>query len=334
MELNFQHIKEITLGACTVEQTSDGYHFYRYTPEQMEMFIRREQTALKKYLCTSGVALRFRTDSRKLTLKVAVHKQCSRNYFAFDLLVNGQYRDCLRNYDPAVMVGKYVETQWTLGEFTKTFDLEEGEKELELLFPWSVEAVVKAISLDDGATLTPVKPQKTLLTFGDSITQGYDALNPSNKYITRLAHHLGAQEVNKGYGGEVFWPELGATREDFIPDYITVAYGTNDWNKCSRGDIEKNCPGFYKNLAETYPNTPIFAITPLWRQTMYLEKPAGAFTDMQTIIADATRDYPNITVIPGMDLIPHSSDNFADLTLHPNDTGFAHYFENLKPNFA
>lgn len=333
MELSFQQIKGITLGACTVQEASDGYHFYRYTPEQMELFIHREQTALKKYLCTSGVALRFSTNSRTLTVSATVHKNCGRNYFAFDLLVNGQYRDCLRNYDPDVMVDHYVDTQWPFGDYSKTFTLEEGEKELELLFPWSAEAVIREISLDDGATITAVKPQKTLLAFGDSITQGYDALNPHKKYITRLAHYLGAQEVNKGYGGEIFWPELGATREAFTPDSITVAYGTNDWSKCQRADIERNCPGFYKNLAENYPDTPIYAITPLWRKIMYMEKPAGPFTDMEKIIREATKDYANITLIPGMDLIPHSSEYFADLTLHPNDTGFAHYFENLKPWF-
>ena len=49
----------------------------------------------------------------------------------------------------------------------------------------------------------------------------------------RLADALGAEEVNKAIGGECFFPELAATKEDFQPEYITVAYGTNDWSRKS-----------------------------------------------------------------------------------------------------
>ena len=54
-----------------------------------------------------------------------------------------------------------------------------------------------------------------------------------------------AEEYNKAIGGDVFFPSLAATREDFEPDYITVAYGTNDWSKCPREALEENCKNFY-----------------------------------------------------------------------------------------
>ena len=335
MELDLQQIQAISTGACRVTQTDDGFHFYRYTDEQMEMYVEREKTGYKKYLCTSGIALHFRTDSKVLNLSVSIRQMCSRSFFAFDLMVNGQYRDSLKNFDPSELSGKFSDISLPLeAEYSRTFSLGEGMKEVKLLFPWSVEAVITSLSLDDGAELTPVKLPKTLLAFGDSITQGYDALFPSHKYITRLAHFLNAREFNKGYGGEIFWPELGATRENFAPDYIVVAYGTNDWSRCERADVEANCTGFYQNLAKSYPNAQIYALTPLWRKLMDMEKPAGPFRDIDKIIREATRDCPNITVISGMDLIPHDSAYFADLTLHPNDMGFECYFNGLKACFG
>lgn len=65
----------------------------------------------------------------------------------------------------------------------------------------------------------------------------------------RLADALGAEEVNKAIGGECFFPELAATKEDFQPEYITVAYGTNDWSRKLAEEFQTNCRAFcFKNL--------------------------------------------------------------------------------------
>ena len=37
----------------------------------------------------------------------------------------------------------------------------------------------------------------------------------------------------------------------------------------------------------------------------------------------------NVTVVRGFDFVPKEEKYFADLRLHPNDTGFEHYFKNL-----
>ena len=113
--------------------------------------------------------------------------------------------------------------------------------------------------------MEPVKAGKTLLAFGDSITQGMDAMRPSNRYVTKLANYLGAEEVNKGISGECYFPPLAEAKDDLNPDYITVAYGTNDWSKKGRDIFQVNSKAFYKALRKNYPNTPIYAITPIWR---------------------------------------------------------------------
>ena len=333
MILNFEQLKSITLGAVGIEELEDGVHFHRFTPEQTA-FYTKDGVCNNNVPATSGIKFRFRTDSKNLSLTVHTTPTGTRNYFAVDVLRNGIFFDDIRNYEEAELMRKYVQQPLPCGEYQKDFDLGEGEKELLIHLPWDMVTVLKEFRLDDGASLIPVKPAKKLLCFGDSITQGYDVLHPSRKYTSRLADYLDMEEFNKAIGGEKFQPALAACREDFTPDIITVAYGTNDWRRHTKEMFDETCRGFYKNLSELYPNTPIFAITPLWRKLQ--EKKTfelGPFRHIHEAICQHTADLPNVTVIDGFDIIPHFSDYFADLTLHPNGAGFDRYFEGLKPYF-
>ena len=40
--------------------------------------------------------------------------------------------------------------------------------------------------------------------------------------------------------------------------------------------------------------------------------------------------FDNISVIDGFELVPPQENLFGDLSLHPNDSGFGYYFENLS----
>ncbi|MBR6794365.1 MAG: SGNH/GDSL hydrolase family protein [Clostridia bacterium] len=118
-------------------------------------------------------------------------------------------------------------------------------------------------------------------------------------------------------------------KDDYEPDYITVAYGTNDWSKKDPETYLADCKAFYTNLSRNYPTVPIFAITPIWRKVTEEVKMAGRFEDLERMIRLATEELPNVKVISGTDFVPHDISYFADLRLHPNDKGFAHYAENL-----
>ena len=329
MKLSFEQIKEITTGAARVEEKDGIVNFYRFTKEQDALYGERTPGMYMKTLATSGIKLSFKTNSKKIFLKIQVTPSGSRKYFSVDVLVNGKVIGYLDNFSDAVLEEKYVQTQLPLGEFEKEFDLGDGEKDVCIMLPWSVNAQLLDASIDDDAFIKAIKYEKKLLAYGDSITQGYDALRPSNKYITKLAEALCAEEFNKGIGGERFFPELAALKESFVPDYITVAYGTNDWNKNDRVTFNEKCRAFYNNLANNYPDSKIFAITPIWRKNMNDEREFGDFMDVEVCIREAVKDIDNITVISGFDLIPQDEKMYADFVLHPNDKGFEHYFVNL-----
>ena len=329
MKLSLEQIKTITLGAVRIEETEQGIEFFRFTKEQEELYKKRSADYYTKSFSTSGIRLSFTTNSKTLTLKTTVSGGSSRNYFAFDLIIDGKKTDTLQNFDEALLPSPYTVATLPLGEFSKTFNLGEGKKQIDLYFPWGVNAVINELSVDDGAILEPIKPKHKLLCFGDSITHGYDALYPSNKYITKIANFLDAEEINKAIGGEVFFPDLAAAKEDFIPDYITVAYGTNDWNRNEADETEQNCKGFLENLAKNYPTSKIFVITPIWRKDLNEYRKFGKFEEVAKMLERNAKPYKNITVINGFDFVEQDESLFADLRLHPNDKGFESYFKAL-----
>ena len=329
MNLNLSQIRCITTGAVRIEEIDGNIHFYRFTKQQEELYKNRNDDFYKKTLATSGIQMRFRTNSQTIFLSVDITGGSSRSYFSFEVFVNGERIDTLNNFSKEDMQRDYTKSVFPLGNFSKKFCLGMGEKEVCIYFPFSVKATLKEFIIDDDSFIKPIKPSKKMLCFGDSITQGYDALYPSNKYITKLANMLRAIEYNKAIGGEIFFPELAAAKEDFEPDYITVAYGTNDWNRCTKEEFTYNCREFFYNLNNNYPNTNIIAITPIWRKEMNESRPFGDFKNVGEIIQKQAAEFRNIFVIQGFEFVPPNENLFADLRLHPNDNGFEYYFENL-----
>ncbi len=329
MKLCFNQIKEITTGAVRIVEENGFTKFYRFTYEQEELYKSVKQDFYPRTFSTAGVKLLFKTDSTRLFLKLAATECPLRKYFSVDVFVDGKFNESLDNFSDTVLSQDYTQQEFPLGNFCKEFQLGNGTKTVCVHLPWSVSAFLEQIEIDDGAFIEGMKPTKKLLAFGDSITHGFDALHPSNRYIAKLADKLFAEEFNKAIGGERFFPELAQLKDSFVPDYITVAYGTNDWNLSDTATFRENCKGFYKNLAQTYPESKIFALTPIWRKDMNEYRAFGAFEDVEKTIRECVKDIGNISLISGFDFVPKDEKYYADLRLHPNDDGFESYAEHL-----
>ena len=266
-------------------------------------------------------------DSPSLTLAAVFTAYTGTQLYALEIYKDGRLLGTLRNYDPEALPQYYNKTAAPQGRHTQVFDLGAGEKEVEIFLPWSADTLLEELSLADGATIIPIKRDKKLLCFGDSITQGVCARLSSARYASLLADGLQMEEYNKAIGGERFIPKLATFKEEFAPDLITVAYGTNDFTKVSFELFEQNCFGFFQNLRQTYPDTPICAITPIWRK--HQDRPEfGPFSLVEQTIRAACAEQ-KIHVICGYNLVPHQEELMADAILHPNDEGFAIYAENL-----
>lgn len=328
-KLNLAQIRAICQGAVRVEEGQNGIRLYRFTEEQEELYRQTSEGLYKKTFATAGMKMCFETDSRSLFLKVQVMPGSTRTYFSFDLIVDGTAIGHLDNFSDVEVPAVYTTMKLPLGEYSKCFELGSGVKKVCLYLPWSVAVEVQELSVDQNAMIRPIRPEKKLLVFGDSITQGYDALRPFNRYASRLAEALEAEEINKGIGAERFCPELAKLRDDFEPDYIVVAYGTNDWKHREEAEFAEKCSAFYETLSSHYPGSRIFALTPIWRKNYLESVPFGDFCKVAADIREITEVMENVVCINGFEFIPHDGIYFADGNVHPNDLGFEQYFKGL-----
>ena len=331
MKLSFEKIKEITLGSVRVTESDEGIRFYRFNEEEEEFYKRTNTDFYKKTFSTAGVKLSFVTDSDFMRISVSVTASTSRTYFSFDVYENGKMIGNIDNFSESDMTGNYTAYSGALGDFSGEFALSRGEKEITVYFPWSVAASLRELSLSDGATVVAKRPSKRIITYGDSITHGYDAIRPSGRYASKLAEYLSAEEICKAIGGDVFERELAALAdEELFPDYVSVAYGTNDWSEFEKDEYAENCRGFYEIVSKKYFGAKIFALAPIWRRDCDEIRKFGSFYDIEPMIFNAVEALPNVHPISCFDFVPHNENMFADLRLHPNDEGFFHYFSGIK----
>lgn len=324
IKLDFDTIKKLTFGAEYVAKSDGKIVFSRFTQEERSVLDYGRDNSF----ATAGVRIEFETDSSVLEI-CAETKQANehgRNFYSFDICCNNELIGQLKNFNDDLI---YPYKEYPLGEIEKTFTLPWGFKRLSIYFPWSVQGKIKAISLDNGALIRPVNKKRNLLMYGDSITQGYDAKHPMCSYASKLTDIIYANGINKGIGGSCFMPNLARNKSMFNPDFITVAYGTNSWNGSSKEDFKKRCSEFFQNIEIIYPDTPVFAISPIWRADCTEKRKFGDFFQVSEIIKEIVLKYKNIIFINGVDFIPKNKEYFRDSYLHPNDDGFAYYTKAL-----
>ena len=330
MKLNSEQIKSITQGALDVIEDADGIRFFRFNREEMDFY--KPLDTYPKVFATAGVQLEFKTDAKEMKLAVDMSTASTRSFFSFDVYVNGEFFDEMKNFPDDLEPTGYSQMKFELGLHEKRFELGAGTKTVRVVFPFSVFCAVKELELEGATNVVPVKLPKILLAYGDSITHGYDALHFFRSYIAKLARHLDAELYNKGIGGEIFRPGLAAIKNNIDPDYITVAYGSNDFNHALKSELEGDCENFLKNLKANYPRAEIFAISPIWRADCGSSR-NGEFESFSEIsdTIKACAERVGVHYIYGFDFVPHDKAYFGDLpVVHPNEKGFEMYFNALK----
>ncbi len=325
MILNFEQIKAMTIGAEKVTYDGDTYKFFRFTDKE-------EETApnmIMKY--TAGVWIECKTDAKSIKLKVRVSDPLSvRTYFSFDIFKNSTLVGTLQNLPDESLVGNYTTIPCPLGEFEGEINLDGGDGEVKILLPHSIIGEIEEIELIGATYAEPIGRDKLYIAIGDSITQGYDALHPSATYTYKIADMLSAKCINKAISGAIFNPKLLAAAENHNADYVSVAYGTNDWSMLDKNTFTKNATEFFDILVEKYPNAQISVISPVWRGDSCVITAMGEFPIVSAILQDICEKHPRLKFVEGLDLIPHEPEMYGDLILHPSDEGFAHYFKGLE----
>lgn len=323
VELNAETIKIISQGVADVVFDDGCYSFLRFNKKEADVI------GSENVYHTAGVQMEFNTDGDSLYLKVYTIPTQIRSYFSFDIFKNGKFIGSIKNISESERVGSYATAKYLSGSFEETFPLSKGEKTVRIVFPHSVAAKIEKFEINGASFITPVKKNKILVAYGDSITQGYDSVHPSNTYAMRLAEALGAELFNKGIGGSQFPPSLADVPDGLKPDWVTVAYGTNDWKNVTSDIFSNKADSFLEALINKYSNAPIYVISPIWRKDYKDDTEFGEFLSIGEILKEICQKYNRVKFVSGFDLVPHDEKFFGDLALHPNDTGFEYYLNNL-----
>ena len=285
------------------------------------MYKRRREESWLRSFATAGIRIEFDTDSSTLSFEAEIYPSTSRRFFTHSVFVNGDRIGEITGVLPDDAKKISVKRQ---------FDLGLGRKRVSIMLPWSVESRLLALELSDGAWVLPVKKPRKMLSYGDSITQGYDAERPENAYIVRLADWVNAELICKAIGGERFCPQLAQLCEISDPDLITIAYGSNDWRLSEREEFLQDSQNFFRILADRFSGIPLIVLAPVWRIDADQKTHVGHLDELAAYYQSLSEQIPNMTVIDCFDFVPHNTDYYRDRRVHPSDLGFQCYTARLK----
>ena len=321
MILTIEELKDLVTGAVELEMRDGMFRFCRFSADQAEKYltVKNNEDFFNKTAATAGVRLECVTDATAVSFDFYARRCSSRKFCAFDVYLDD------------VLVRHVGADNLESGEWSGHFhtELPQGEHKFSLYFPNLFGMQISAPELENATKVEAVDYRYKMLCFGDSITQGYDSVYPSLSYVNRMATVLGASVVDKGIGGDRFFPALTEVDDGYTPDLVTVAYGTNDWCGSPREEFETNLRGFMKGLSLRYADAKVFIVTPIWRGNWEdPTKKAGSFLQVAAEIRAEAEKY-GFTVIDGMKLMPHDPTFFMPDVLHPNDIGMLWYGEQL-----
>lgn len=311
MRLDFEQIKEVTVGSLLTEMKGDGIHFHKCTKKQESAWRNCSEGLGMRAETTTGVRLDFHTNSRNVAFRASLGSK-------FELHVDGVLRKQFKFAEGNDRIGSF--------ELKTPFGRDKDSYRVTLHFPSHGIGVLDWIEIDDGATVTPHRFDKKLLFLGDSLTQGWQSVIDTCSYAYRVSSFFNAESVIQGIGGAYFCEECFDCIT-FDPDEIVVAYGTNDFDFYKEIDIIRaHAEGFLRLVAEKYAGKKVYVVIPTWRS--FGEQSTADFARCRDAIAEIANSL-GFACVDGAELVPPIPELFYGDPVHPNALGFSIYADAL-----
>ena len=308
MKLTFEQIKSVTFGAVRIEQQEDGIHFYKCTEKQLAGWYSLDKSLGDRALTTTGIRLDFHTDAKEVSF--TVDAMGPGTGAKFEILLNDVPELCA--YLP-----KDDEPH------TFTMVLPERENRVTFILPsHNVPGILKAVELKEAAVFRAHAFDTKIIFLGDSITQGWNAKHDSMSYAYLVARFFNADCIIHGVGGGRFDKVTFEKVENFDPEIVTMAFGTNDFGFYQTlEELEQKADEHLAAVAQAYPDKIRICMTPLRRIDEETPKAMGTNRQLRQVIERTAKKY-GFHVIDGYNILPYSEDFFAD-GVHPNALGFS-----------
>jgi lysophospholipase L1-like esterase len=299
----------------------------------------------ERALSTAGVALRFRTDSSRIAIRLtfidvpeALNASPESAWERgrppyFDVYRDGRF---LANV-PAKIA--YYEQEVTLFEDATG---PSKESEFSILLPHyyrNAEVIVGGIGVDKDARLLSPTPRSVpvVLFHGDSITHGHGVTSPRETYVWQTCEMANCEALNLGFGGSA-WTDISvadyiASRNDW--DVLVLMLGTNSFGgNDSSGRPETltqyraKYEAFLGAVRAKYPNKPILCITPiLTHQDIIRQKnkngdlPQDYRKAIQQVVKQRMEKDHSLYFLDGLKLIDDPLYLLVVDQVHPNEAG-------------
>lgn len=233
-------------------------HLYRRLPVDPDWPIREAVDQLANH--TAGGQVRFRTDSRKILIRVELRERSGMYHMpatgqsGFDLYMNREG------------IPRYLKTS-RFPHDTIRYEVEmysTGESEMQtfiLNFPLYNGVNSLQIGLEDGSVLGAPPPfglSGKIVIYGTSITQGGCVARPGMAYSNIISRHLDVQFVNLGFSGNGRGePELAHLINEIQDKRLIIL----DYEANAGADIKNTLGPFIDILREKQPEIPILVVS-------------------------------------------------------------------------
>ncbi len=277
------------------------------------------------YKNTSGIRLRFKTDSQRIALTCKLpgftrHDNMPRTASGcFDLYADGHYCKVFRpgTDESGTYSSEHEFEDRKMRDILINFPLYNAVNEVYI----SLEEDAKILACDD------YKQQKPTVYYGSSITQGGCASHPGNCYCAMISQWMDADYVNLGFSGS-------ARGELAMADYIgsldmhAFVYDY-DYNAPTAEHLQNTHEPFFKRFRQHQPNTPVIMVsraneigTEETRQRRDIIR-----TTYEKAIAAGDK---NVYFIDGSEIYKEVGLDYCTVDcVHPNDLGFLYMAKSI-----
>lgn len=166
-------------------------------------------------------------------------------------------------------------------------------------------------------------PDRRVLIYGSSITQGAGALSVRESWAGQCAHHLGMDLINLGFGGGCHCePEMTdylCQRNDF--DVAILETGINMLGL--EPDItDQRIEALIRNFSSAHPDKPVFCVGVFPCRNDVETGYAGRAEQIRALVRKVVADIgaPHLHFIEGREALTHATGMTTDLT-HPSPSG-------------
>ena len=328
MKLTADAVKPYITGCMALPTEADGaILLQRFLEDQREGHEDDRAIRMRTYTA-AGATVDLHTDSDIFRLTVDGRRLKSMAFAVADLFVDGVLvaQEKIPFGAPCAGPMEYV----PFDPYTIELSLPEGEHRVTVVFESETPYRVVSLELSDGASHRVHDYKYTWMAFGDSITYGCTPEVPSASYALSTARLLDAKLYNHGIGGEEYRDTKVIPGTYPACDFVTVAYGTNDYVSYTLEQHLHHMGTFLKKISESFPEKPVFVLLPLWRKKQTVLHHDITLPQVRDAIRAEAAKYPNFHVIDCQNFVPPMRDFFCeDICVHPNVLGASLYAQNL-----